>query len=370
MNALSLRALNRATLERQWLLERRPVTAQEAIHRLVGMQSQAPLAPYTGLWTRLVDFDPEDLSGLMYDRSTVRLPLMRGTIHLVTADDALGIYPLLRDVHSRLLASNQNVAPLRTSVDLEALSSAGQKLLTASPLSASELGAVLASEFPPHAPAVLSRAVRDLLAGVQVPPRGIWGKGGQPVTTTAEAWLGRPLKAYSIDSLVLRYLEAFGPASVLDMQQWSGLTRLSEVFDRLRPQLRTYVSEESGRQLFDVASIELPDPETPAPVRFMAEFDNLMIGYADRTRVLSEDHRRKVFTINGIVKGTVLYDGFVVATWKATVTRKAARLTIQPLERLPRASRPKIVAEGNLLLDFLAPAIESREFDWAPDRSL
>jgi hypothetical protein len=175
------------------------------------------------------------------------------------------------------------------------------------------------------------------------------------VTTTAEAWLGRPLKAYSIDSLVLRYLEAFGPASVLDMQQWSGLTRLGEVFDRLRPQLRTYVSEDSGRQLFDIASIELPDPETPAPVRFMAEFDNLMIGYADRTRVLSEDHRRKVFTINGIIKGTVLYDGFVVATWKATVTRKAARLTVQPLERLLRAARPRIGAEADHLLDFLAP---------------
>jgi hypothetical protein len=228
------------------------------------------------------------------------------------------------------------------------------------------LGAALASEFPPHTPAVLSRAVRDLLAGVQVPPRGIWGKGGQPVTTTAEAWLGRPLNADSIDSLVLRYLEAFGPASVLDMQQWSGLTRLSEVFDRLRPQLRTYVSEESGRQLFDVASIELPDPETPAPVRFVAEFDNLMIGYADRTRVLSEDHRRKVFTINGIVKGTVLYDGFVVATWKVAITRKAARLGIHSLNRIPRAGCAGIQDEAHNLLHFLAPSAESHEIEPIP----
>jgi hypothetical protein len=112
------------------------------------------------------------------------------------------------------------------------------------------------------------------------------------------------------------------------------------------------------------------DPETPAPVRFLAEYDNLLISHADRTRVLSENHRRQVFTINGIVKGTILYDGFVVATWKVTTTRKAGRLTFQLLERLPRTARQEILAEGNLLLGFLAPAIESREFEWAPDRSL
>jgi Winged helix DNA-binding domain len=365
MTVLSLRALNRATLERQWLLERRPATALQAIHHLVGMQSQAPLAPYTGLWTRLVDFDPSELVQLMYARTAVRLSLMRSTIHLATADDALGIYPLLREVHQRNLLSNQIIAPLRETIDLEALASAGRKLLTASALSGSELGKALALEFPSHEPAALSRAVRDLLAGVQVPPRGIWGKGGQPVTTTAEAWLGRPHKAHSIDSLVLRYLGAFGPASVMDMQQWSGLTRLGEVFERLRPQLRTYVSERNGRELFDLESIELPDPDTPAPVRFLAEFDNLMIGYADRTRILSEEHRRQVFTINGIVKGTVLYDGFVVATWKATATRRAARLAIQPLQPLPRAARTSILAEGNKLLQFLAADSESQDFEIA-----
>jgi hypothetical protein len=366
MTVLSLRALNRATLERQWLLERRPVTALEAIHRLVGMQSQAPLAPYTGLWTRLVDFDPSELVDLMYARTAVRLSLMRGTIHLVTADDALGIYPLLREVRQRNLLSNQIIAPLRETVDLDALASAGRRLLTASPLGGSELGEALALDFPSHEPAALSRAVRDLLAGVQVPPRGIWGKGGQPVTTTAEAWLGRPHKAHSIESLVLRYLAAFGPASVMDMQQWSGLTRLGEVFERLRPKLRSYMFEPTGRELFDLESIELPDPETPAPVRFLAEYDNLLISHADRTRVMSEDHRRQVFTVNGIVKGTILYDGFVVATWKATATRKATRLTIQPLERLPKAAPPAIHAEADQLLNFLAPGAGSYEIELIP----
>lgn len=360
MTGLTLRALNRATLSRQWLLDRRRATALEAIHQLVGMQSQAPLAPYTGLWTRLADFQPDELVGLMHDRAAVRLSLMRGTIHLVTADDALGIHPLLRDVHSRILASNQVVASLRASVDLEALGSAGHRLLSASPLNAAELGAALAEEFPPHPPAALSRAVRDLLAGVQIPPRGIWGKGGQPVTTTAEAWLGRPLEPYSIDSLVLRYLAAFGPASVLDMQAWSGLTRLGEVFDRLRPQLRSYVYEPTGRELFDLADQDLPDPDTPAPIRFLGEFDNLLISYADRTRVLSQDHRHKVFTVNGIVKGTVLHDGFVVATWKATTTRKSARLVVEPLQHLPRTAHSEILDEARRLLSFLAPQVEHR----------
>jgi hypothetical protein len=363
MNVLSLRALNRATLDRQWLLERQPVTALEAIHHLVGMQSQAPLAPYTGLWTRLVDFDPSELVDLMYARTAVRLSLMRGTIHLVTADDALGIYPLLREVRQRNLLSNHIIASLRETVDLEALASAGRRLLTASPLGGSELGRALALQFPSQEPAALSRAVRDLLAGVQVPPRGIWGRGGQPVTTTAEAWLGRPHKTHSIDSLVLRYLGAFGPASVMDMQQWSGLTRLGEVFERIRPKLRSYVFEPTGRELFDLESIELTDPEMPAPVRFLAEYDNLLISHADRTRVMSGEHRSQVFTINGIVKGTVLYDGFVVATWKATTSHKQPRLAIQPLEWIPRVGRSDIIAEGNRLLCLLAPGAESREVE-------
>lgn len=358
MTRLTLRALNRATLSRQWLLERRPAAALDAIHQLVGMQSQSPLAPYTGLWSRLAGFEPEELVTLMQERAVVRVSLLRGTIHLVTADDALGIHPLMRDVHRRILASNQTVASLRASVDLDALAAAGHRLLSARPMTGADLGAALAPEFPPHSPTVLARAVRDLLAGVQVPPRGIWGQGGKPVTTTAEAWLGRPLKAYPIDSLVLRYLAAFGPASVADMQAWSGLTRLAEVFDRLK--LRSYV-DESGRELYDLQSVELPDPDTPAPVRFIAEYDNLLLGHADRTRVLSEAHRRQVFTVNGIVKGTVLYDGFVVATYKATANRNTARVVIEPLERIPRAGRQEILTEADRLLTFLARDAEVRD---------
>lgn len=355
MTVLSQRALNRATLDRQWLLERRDASALEAVEQLVAMQSQAALAPYTGLWTRLRDFAPDDLVQLMYDRSVVRMPLLRSTIHLASATDALGIYPLLREVQQRSLASNQTIAPLRATIDLDALTAAGHRLLTASPLSGRALGEALAAEFPAHEPAALSRAVRDLVAGVQVPPRGIWGKGGQPVTTTLDRWLSADTAPYTIDTLVLRYLAAFGPASALDMQQWCGLTHLTEVFDRLRPNLRTYTLEDSTRELFDLADVKLPDPDTPAPIRFLPDYDNLLIAYADRTRTLPESHRRQVFTINGIIKPTLLHNGQVTATWKPTITPRSARLTITPLGPLPRSTHPEILTEAHHLLNFLAP---------------
>ncbi|TCN34384.1 winged helix DNA-binding protein [Kribbella sp. VKM Ac-2500] len=361
MTVLSDQALNRAYLSRQWLLERRSASALEAIEHLTGMQSQAALAPYTGLWTRLVDFQPDELSQLMHDRTVVRLSLMRSTIHLVTADDALGIYPLLRVVHQRNLASNQTLAPLRASIDLDALTAAGHRLLAGSPLSGSALGEALAKEFPDYDPAVLSRAVRDLVAGVQVPPRGIWSKGGQPITTTLESWLDRPLAPYTIDILVHRYLAAYGPATPLDMQQWSGLTHLTEVFTRLK--LRTYIHEDSGQTLYDLGSIPLPDPETPAPTRFLPAYDNLYLSHTTRTRILPTTHRPHIFTNNGIIKPTVLHQGFPCATW----THTKGTLTISSFEKLPRSAVAAIEAEAHNLLDFLAPS-SPHQVSWAKDQ--
>ena len=366
MTTLTRQALNRATLARQWLLERQPASALEAIERLTGMQSQAALSPYTGLWTRLVNFQPDELVKLMYDRSTVRLPLMRGTIHLVSAIDAQGIYPLLREVHARGLAANQNVRPLQAI--LEPLARAGHRLLSASPLSSTELGEALAAEFPEFTPAALSRAVRDLVPGVQVPPRGIWGQGGQPTTTTLATWLGSDGTPYTIDALVLRYLAAFGPATALDMQQWSGLTHLTEVFTRLRPTLRTYRLEGSTRDLYDLESITLPDPDTPAPIRFLPDFDNLYLSHTDRTRVLPEKHRRHVFTNNGIIKPTLLVDGTTTATWKPTLTKSTAHLTITPLTPIPKRHHNAIETEAHHLLTFLAPQVDHREIQILQER--
>lgn len=361
---LTLRQLNRALLDRQGLLERRTGSALSMIDHLVGMQSQAPLAPYVGLWSRLSDFNPAELVDLMTAREALRIVLMRGTIHLVIANDALAIRPLVAEVMRRGLAANKPVAAAAAAAP--SLIEVGSRLLSDSPLNPAQLSAALADAFPGHDPALLSRAVRDLVPCVQIPPRGLWGKGGQPTLTTPTTWLASTphgsnsdAAPLTIDDLVRRYLAAFGPASVLDAQAWSGLTRLGEVFDHLRPQLRTY-SAPDGRELFDLPSLSLPPEDVPAPIRFVAEFDNLLLSHADRTRVIADAHRREIITINGIVRGTILIDGFVSAWWKATAGRTEATLRVTTLPTMPVLPADAVIAEGNQLLEFLAPAVASR----------
>src|ERR671919_349549 len=244
---LGPRELNRATLVRQMLLRRRKLSAVEAIEHLVGMQAQAPAPPYVGLWTRLEDFHPDDLARLILERLAVRVALMRNTVHLVSARDCLALRPLVQPVIDRGLYGNRAHRAGVEGVDIEALSAAGRALLEERPRTAKELGEILRERWPERDPASLARAIRHLLPLVQVPPRGVWGKSGPAAHTTAEAWLGRSLDSDpSLEEMVVRYLGAFGPATVKDAQTWSGLTRLGEVVERLRPRLRAF-SDEHGR---------------------------------------------------------------------------------------------------------------------------
>jgi hypothetical protein len=364
---LSRRQLNRATLDRQWLLSRRRATALEGIEHLVGMQGQSPLAPYVGLWSRLEDFATDDLASLLENREVVRGSMMRATIHLMSARDFLALRPLIQPCMEREIYLNQTYGRHRVEgLDMDAVLAAGRSFIAEAPRTAVELRSLLGPLFPDREPAVLAHAVRCLLPTVQVPPRGVWGKGGNPTMSTAESWLGRSVTSRpSLDRMILRYLAAFGPASVLDIQTWSGLTKLGEVVDRLRPKLRPYVDETSGRELFDLADIELPSPDLPAPVRFLPEFDNLGLSHADRSRVIDAGQHQWLIANERLVRGGVLYDGFTCAVWKiARQGKKSATLEIQPLHKLTTRARSSIEAEGNRLLEFAAVEARSTAIAW------
>lgn len=360
---LTLRELNRATLARQMLIRRQKLPVTEAIEHLVGMQAQAPNPPYVGLWTRLEGFHPDELARLILDRRAVRIALMRNTIHLVTARDCLALRPLVQPVFGRHLYANRAHHAGIEGVDIEALVAAGRALLEERPRIAKELGGLLKERWPDRDPASLARAIRHLVPLVQVPPRGIWGKSGQAAHTTAEAWLGRPLDPDpSLDEMVMRYLAAFGPATVKDVQTWSGLTRLSEVTDRLRPCLRTF-RDEHGKELFDLPDAPRPDPDTPAPPRFLPEFDNLILSHADRTRIIVDEHRKVIASKNGMVPATVLVDGFVRGTWKTERTRGKATLVIEPFKPLAKKDRDALAEEGQRLVRFVAEPEGTEAFE-------
>ena len=347
-DVLSRRALNRALLARQLLLERHELSVPAAIERLAGMQSQAPRTPYVGLWTRLAGFDPAALERLMLRRRAVRLVLMRRTLHLVTAHDCLAWWPLVQPVVAASV--NGNWGRHLGGVDRAAVAAAGRALLEERPRTHAELSRELAERWPVAEVAALGHAVGAEVPLVQLPPRGLWSTSAQPLLTTAEAWLGEPVDPDpSPGDLVLRYLRAFGPASAADAQRWCGLTRLGEVLDALRPKLRTF-HDEHGRELFDLPRAPRPDPGTPAPPRFLPEFDNLLLSHADRTRVMATEHRSGVFTVNGRILGTVLVDGFVAGTWSVA----GGTLTIRAFGRISRADRDALAEEGGRLLDFVA----------------
>ncbi|WP_461079444.1 winged helix DNA-binding domain-containing protein [Streptomyces deserti] len=344
---LGTRALNRATLDRQLLLRRSPMSAEAAVAHLVGLQAQNVKPPYYALAARLDGFTPEALSRLMADRAVVRIVTLRSTIHTHTAEDCLTLRPLVQPARERELGIFRKGL---AGVDLDRLAALARDLVEAEPRTMKQLREALLEEWPDADPQALGIAARCTLPLVQVTPRGLWGRSGQVALTTAEHWLGRPAEpAPEPDAVVLRYLAAFGPASVKDMQTWAGLTRLREAFERLRPQLLTF-RDEHGVELFDLPNAPRPDPDTPAPPRFLPEFDNLLLSHADRTRVIPPEHWGRAWQGN-LVHCTLLVDGFLAGVWRL----EKDALVIEPFGRLSKAQRDAVTAEGERMLAVLHP---------------
>ncbi|GGU98715.1 hypothetical protein GCM10010182_14320 [Actinomadura cremea] len=364
---LSFRARNRALLHRQMLLERATIPVVEAVERLAGLQAQTPHSWYAGLGTRLDGVTPDDIADLLVERKIVRLALMRSTIHLVSARDALWMRPPIQPVLDRDLFRNFTHGKPVEGLDMDELVAAARPLLEAEPLTGKRLGAALAEHgraagWGERAPASLAYAARNRMALVQVPPRGVWGRSGPIAHTTAESWLGRPLAAgASPDGLILRYLAAFGPASVPDVQTWSGLTRLSEVMERLRPRLVTFADESSGRELFDLPDAPRPDPATPAPPRLLYDFDNLLLSHADRSLVITEGYRAQRYAKRRPLPGIVLLDGFTGGEWELARERDAAVLTVRTYAEPSGPDAEALEAEARRLLDFAAADAGTRE---------
>ncbi|MFJ8535497.1 winged helix DNA-binding domain-containing protein [Streptomyces sp. NPDC093591] len=344
---LSPRALNRATLDRQLLLRRSPLAARAVVEHLVGLQGQEVKPPYYALAARLDGFTPGELSGLLADRAAVRIVTMRSTIHLHTAEDSLTLRPLVQPARDREINYFRKGL---VGVDLERLAVLARDLVEAEPRTMKQLREALGAEWPGADPQSLAVAARCKLPLVQVTPRGLWGRSAQVALTTAEHWLGRPAEpAASPDSTVLRYLAAFGPASVKDMQTWSGLTRMRPVFERLRPELVTF-RDESGIELFDLPEAPRPDPETPAPPRFLPEFDNLLLSHADRTRVIPPANRGRTWQANTFYC-PLLVDGFLAGVWRIL----GDALVIEEFTELTKAQRGEVTEEGERMLKVMHP---------------
>ncbi len=349
---LTLRELNRATLARQFLLERSDLTPFEVLTHLVAHQAQDHNEPYTGLWTRLRSFERAELSGRLESRQVVKGTLLRSTLHIMTADDFIAFRLILQPALSRALqpffATGAN--GLERAAFVEEL----RAYIREQPRTGAELRAKFGELFPGLNAGHMSDALRAQLPLVQIFPSGTWGFTGKPMYSEAEDWLGRsPVEStHALSALVLRYLAAFGPASVRDMQTWSGLTGLQKIVQALRPQLLTF-RDEQGRELFDLPDAPRPPEDTPAPVRFLSVFDNLLLSYADRCRILNDADKPAVFTSNGLVLASILIDGFVGGRWKITRERAITLLLLELFAPPTPQQRQELLTEGTRLMHWL-----------------
>lgn len=346
---LTLREINRTTLARQMLLSRESGSALDTVSRLVGLQAQSAMAPFVGLWTRVQGLAREEVAGLVEDKTILKATLMRGTLHLVTAEDYIRFRSTLQPVLDAALAGI--LKGRADDLDVPRLLEAAEPFLDESPRSFAEITKMAEKLLPGTDPGAMRYTVRMRLPLVQVPVAKGWSYPGNPKYALAESWLGKAVPpGDSFKELVLRYLSAFGPASAADMQTWSGFGK--ERMEELRPELTTY-RDEKGKELFDHPDLNIEDPDQPAPERFLPEYDNLLLSHANRTRVIADEHRSKVYIPVLRVRSTILVDGFVAGSWKVEKAKGTATLTVEPFSTLSRSSRKALSEEGEKLVRFV-----------------
>ena len=360
---LTQRQLNRATLARQMLLERaEDVAVPAAVERLAGMQAQEPKHPFVGLWSRLAGFEAQALRRAVAQREVVRATLMRSTLHLFSAAD----YAALRLALQPPMAVALRVLGARAEgLDPDAVVAATRALLAGRPLTFDAIRAGLQERFPDVNDRALGYAARTLVPLVMVPDAGArWGYPRVCEFGLAEELLDGPLAAAAPAALVERYLGAFGPASAADVQTWAGVSAMRQVLDGMRGRLEVF-ADARGRELFDLPDAPRPGADVEAPVRFLPEFDNLVLAYDDRTRVIADEHRPLVTTKNLRVKATFLVDGVVAGTWTLAVKRRVATVALEPFSSLPKPARAALEREGEALARFVEPEAAESEVRFA-----
>jgi hypothetical protein len=354
--------MNRATLARQMLLAREKTTTLDAVERLFAMQAQWPRPPFIGLWTRVDGFTREDLVRLLVKRQAVRATFFRATIHLVTARTYLALRPTLQPM---LSGAMQTILKERLKgVDLDALLSRARRHFAKTPCTFEDLRDQFLEADPKADERALGYAVRMRLPLVQVPVAEgePWGFPSQACFAPADDWLGKPIDLTAPPKeaeLVRRYLAAYGPASAADIQAWTGLKISRAVLDALRDELVTF-RDEGKRELFDLPNAPRPDEDTPAPIRFVPDYDSMIVARADE-RFVARPHRPRVFLSALRIAATLLVDGFVSGTWTLETKKKVSAVIVKPFATLAPKSRKEVTAEGERLARFVDPDAKSFE---------
>ena len=344
---LSKDVLNRTLLQRQHLLERVDSTPVAMAEHLIGLQAQDNLPPYLSLAARLTDFDPYDVTRALEDKTLVRLLVMRGTIHLITRDDALMLRQWTRPVHDREIKVSQTVGSARE-IDRDTFDEAVTGLLADGPVPQKALGLALAERFPDYTPTQLGQLARSTHPLAQLPPRGTWNGSGQVVYQPVDAWLEADLVEPDVPQILRRYLHAFGPASAADATAWSAITGLAALMKGMDDLERH--EDENGKVLYDLPGAPIADADTPAPVRLFGYYDNVWLSHASRDRVTDPEKRKAQQGRNGAAAAPILVDGWLEGLWRVEDGRVAIVSMMRKLTKKEQSELDEEIARVEAML--------------------